>query len=112
MVRIARERGEQNIGVSSRPFVLCGLPIKRPKRGTLVYTRRNGRYRLGITAHPTWGLPFGQDRLIPIWVATLASVNKRRVIQFDSGAEILDLFSLPKDGPHYRRLIQGFQRIF
>jgi hypothetical protein len=57
-------------------------------------------------------VPFGQDRLIPIWVATLALQQKNRTIRFDSAAQMLDFFRLPKDGPHYRRLVAGFQRIF
>ena len=56
-------------------------------------------------------VPFGQDRLIPIWVATLALQQKDRTIQFASAAQMLDFFHLPKDAPHYRRLIGGFQRI-
>lgn len=65
-----------------------------------------------MLGHPDHGLPFGQDRLIPIWVATLAVRQKNRTISFRSAAEILEEFDLPKDGPHYRRLVQGFQRIF
>ena len=34
------------------------------------------------------------------------------MVLFRSAAEILDEFDLPKDGPHYRRLVEGFQRIF
>ena len=29
-VRMNRENARQNLGFSSRPFVLCGLPVKRP----------------------------------------------------------------------------------
>ena len=57
-------------------------------------------------------VPFGQDRLIPIWVATLSVQQKSRAIHFSSAAEILDFFDLPKDGPHYRRMVEGFQRVF
>ena len=57
-------------------------------------------------------VPYGQDRLIPIWVATLALQQKNRTIHFDSAAQMLDFFRLPKDGPHYQRLVGGFQRIF
>jgi hypothetical protein len=67
---------------------------------------------LHVTAHPDFGLPFGQDRLIPIWVATLALQQKNRTIHFESAAQMLEFFRLPKDGPHYRRLVAGFQRIF
>jgi hypothetical protein len=38
--------------------------------------------------------------------------QKTREISFSSGAEILSEFGLPPDGPHYRRLIAGFRRIF
>jgi Plasmid encoded RepA protein len=57
-------------------------------------------------------LPFGQDRPIPIWVATLALRQKSRALRFDSAAQMLDFFHLPKDGPHYRRLVDGFKRLF
>jgi hypothetical protein len=57
-------------------------------------------------------VPFGQDRLIPIWIATLALWKKTREVYFDSAAQMLDFFHLPKDGPHYRRLLEGFTRLF
>ena len=97
---------------TSRPFLLCGLPLKRPPGGTLLHKRRNGAFILQVCGHPKYGLPFGQDRLIPLWVATKAVRQKSREIAFSSGAEILNEFALPPDGPHYRRLIAGFKRIF
>jgi len=57
-------------------------------------------------------VPFGQDRLLPIWVATLALRQKSRELHFDSAAQMLDFFHLPKDGPHYRRFVEGFKRLF
>src|SRR6266567_7847006 len=57
-------------------------------------------------------VPFGQDRLIPIWVATLALRQKSRDVHFNTAARMLDFFRLPKDGPHYRRMGEGFKRIF
>jgi len=40
-VRAKREAETQNLGFSSRPFVLCGLPVKRPAAGCLLHQRRN-----------------------------------------------------------------------
>src|SRR5215467_10016282 len=57
-------------------------------------------------------VPFGQDRLIPIWVATLALRQKTRTVHFKSAAQMLEFFRFPKDGRYYRRMVQGFQRIF
>jgi hypothetical protein len=112
LVRSERDGNRTALAFHSRPFVLCGLPIRRPPADTLKYTRRNGRFKLDIVAHPDFGLPFGQDRLIPIWVATRAVRQKSRTIVFHSAAEILEDFDLPVDGPHYRRLLQGFKRVF
>ena len=112
LVRELRDEQRQDLAFHSRPFVLCGLPIRRPEPGTLKYTRRNGRFVLEIVGHPDFGLPFGQDRLIPLWVATLAVRQKSKTILFRSAAEILEEFDLPRDGPHYRRLVDGFKRIF
>jgi hypothetical protein len=33
LVRLRREEGKQNVGFSSRPFVLCGLPVRKPRAG-------------------------------------------------------------------------------
>jgi hypothetical protein len=112
LIRTTSDQSRPELAFGARPFVLCGLPIRRPRDGTLKHIRQNGKFRLEILGHPDYGLPFGQDRLIPIWVATLAVRQKSRMVLFRSAAEILEEFDLPKDGPHYRRLVDGFKRIF
>ena len=112
LTRSLREGGRQELAFHSRPFVLCGLPVRRPSADTLRYTRRNGRFVLEIIAHPDYGLPFGQDRIIPLWFATLAVRQMSKTTQFQSAAEILEEFDLPRDGPHYKRLEDGFKRVF
>ncbi len=110
--RDERDRREQQLVYSSRPFVLCSLPVRRPKPGMLLHKRQNGKFVLSVVGHPDYGLPFGQDRLIPIWVSTLALRQDNRLIQFNSAAEILETFELPKDGRYYLRLVNGFKRVF
>jgi hypothetical protein len=34
------------------------------------------------------------------------------MVLFGSAAQILEEFDLPRDGPHYRRLVDGFKRLF
>jgi hypothetical protein len=111
-VRLRRESACQNLGFSSRPFVLCGLPVKRPAAGTLVHERRNGHFVLLVTGHPNYGLPWGQDRLVPLFLATLATRQQTRRITFPSAAEMLDTFGMQQGGSQYRRLVGAFQRIF
>jgi hypothetical protein len=112
LVRIKREGVNQNVGFASRPFVLCGLPIKRPAKGVLMHERRNGQFLLQVTGHPTYGVPWGQDRLVPIFLATLAMRQKTQTITFRSAAEMLDTFGMQQGGSQYRRLIAAFQRVF
>lgn len=69
-IREKRDSGTQELSFGARPFILCGLPIRRLPAGTLTYTRRNGRFFLEIVGHPEYGVPFGQDRLVLLWLAT------------------------------------------
>ncbi len=112
LVREQRQNHKQELAYQARPFVLCGIPLRRPPSHQLTHRRHSGKFFLEIVGHSKFGLPYGQDRLIPIWIATLALQQKSRVIGFENAAQILDFFRLPRDGPHYRRLIEGFQRLF
>jgi hypothetical protein len=111
-VRLQRQEASQNLGFASRPFVLCGLPVKKPKPGQLLHERRNGQFLLQVTGHPSYGLPLGQDRLVPIFLATLAIKQQSRVIRFRSAAQMLETFGMQQGGTQYRRLVGAFQRIF
>ncbi len=112
LVREQRENGKQELAYNARPLVLCGIPLRRPRKEQLAYRSRNGNFSLNITGHPRLGLPFGQDRLIPIWVATLAVQQKNRTVRFDNPSQFLDFFELPKNGYHFKRVVQGSERIF
>lgn len=57
-------------------------------------------------------MPFGQDRLIPLWIATQAVRQQTRTVEFESASQILDEWGLAQNGCHYRRLADGFRRIF
>ena len=92
LVRQQRAENRQDLIYSARPFVLCGMPLKRPPVGTLVHRRRNGRFFLQIHGHAEYGLPFGQDRLVAIWAATQAVRQRSRIVEFQSGAQILVSF--------------------
>ncbi|HEX5483771.1 MAG TPA: replication protein RepA [Terriglobia bacterium] len=111
LIREQRARGRPELAFNVRPFVLCGLPLRRPPSTQLVHRRRNGRFFLHVVAHPDFGLPYGQDRLIPIWIATLAVKQKSRTVRFTNAIEMLNFFHFAKDGRYYGRLIGGFKRI-
>ena len=112
LVRLKRQQRDQSLCCSARPFVLCGLPVRRLPKDQLLYQRRNGQFVLQVTGHPEFGVPFGQDRLVPIFLATLAVRQKSPTIRFHSAAEMLESFGMHKGGKEYRRLVAAFERIF
>jgi hypothetical protein len=83
-----------------------------PPPDQLLYERRNGRFVLQITGHPEFGIPFGQDRLVPIFLATLAVQQKSQIVRFRTAAEMLESFGMHTGGKEYRRLVAAFERVF
>jgi hypothetical protein len=111
-IREHRRDHSQEIGYASRPFLLCNLPIRRLPETMLTWERRNGYFFLRIEASPKYGLPFGSDRLIPILVATLAVLQQSREVHLGSAADICRLVGMDTGGYSYRRIMEGFQRVF
>jgi hypothetical protein len=112
LVRQNREPATQTLFFNSRPFVLRGLPVRRLPKDQLLYERRNGRVVLQVTGHPEFGVPFGQDRLVPIFLATLAVQQKSQTIRFRTAAEMLETFGMQTGGKEYRRLVCAFETVF
>jgi hypothetical protein len=88
------------------------LPVRKLREGELMYERRNGQFVLQVTGHPNFGVPFGQDRIVPIFLATLAVRQKSQTIRFKTASEMLEIFGMHKGGKEYRRLVAAFERIF
>ena len=57
LVREQRDERRQELAFHARPFVLCGLPLRRLPSDKLLYTRRNGKFFLQVLGHPQFGLP-------------------------------------------------------
>lgn len=85
---------------------------QRPPHGCLLHERRNGKFALQVTGHPEFGLPWDQDRLVPIFLATPAIRQQSQPVSFASAAEMLDTFGMQQGGAQYRRLIESFRRVF
>jgi len=96
-ITLIRENRNQNICFASRPFVLCGLPVRRLPKEKLIYERRNGRFTLQVTGHPDFGVPFGQDRIVPIFLATMAVRQQSPILRFKSAAQMLETFGMQKE---------------
>jgi Plasmid encoded RepA protein len=111
LIRLNRDGVNPNLGFASRPFVLCGLPIKRPAKGTLMHGRRNGQFVLQVIGHPNYGVPSGRHRLVPMFLVTLATRQQNRRSRSAALPKCWRC-GMQQGGSQYRRLIAVFQRVF
>jgi Plasmid encoded RepA protein len=109
----SRHLQKLSLGFCAREFVLCGLPYKPTKAKEFV--RQNGNLRLKVWGDPTLGIPFGQDRLIPIWLASAfqaAGQPAHNRIYFRSASDLLRAFEIPINGRERQLLRERLQRVF
>ncbi|MBV9589350.1 MAG: replication initiator protein A [Hyphomicrobiales bacterium] len=111
LVREKRERETQTLGVFIAP--VCPLWAAGQAAESRLSAPRTPQWAVSAASHwasDVWST-VGQDRLVPLSLATLDAQQQRQAITF-RGAEMLDTFGLPQGGSQYRRLIAGFQRVF
>jgi hypothetical protein len=108
--RERRAASTQELAYNARPFTVTNLPV-RPKTGAQVWERRNGSHYLRIEAADGQLLPYGQDRLVLLILATAACQQKCRIIRLGSASDILRLFGKSDAGVNYERLAASFHRI-
>lgn len=108
----SRQLKELSLGYCAREFVLCGLPYKPIKEKEFV--RQNGDFRLKVLGGEL-GVPYGQDRLIPIWLASAFQASGKPAhnrIYFRSASDILRAFDLPINGREMQLLRERLERVF
>jgi hypothetical protein len=94
-----------------RDFILFSIPHNCPPGGT--YVRRNGDLVFKLIGDEKVGLPHGQDRLLPIFVATaFAAVGmpESNIFCFRSVRDVLHFFGYPMSGVHSLRIRDWFRR--
>lgn len=95
----ARQDRHQALAYSPRDLVMFALPHKATHLP--VYERINGSMRFLLSARDGHQIPFGQDRLLPIWLATAFQAAGQPVdnrIRFRAGADILTAFRQHPEG--------------
>jgi hypothetical protein len=46
LVREQRDEGKQQLAYNARPFILCGISLRRPPQDQLCHSRRSGKFFL------------------------------------------------------------------
>jgi Plasmid encoded RepA protein len=100
-----------DIGYAFRPLLMCCLPSRRPDTVLREWVRASQTLQVRITAPPGCSLPYGQDRLVPLLLATAAVHQNSRTVRLGSAYAILRLFGMKANGRDYHRLASRFRRI-
>ena len=99
------------LGYYLRPFMLSCLPLRRPSLSKEEWVRSDAQAEFRVVPDARYGMPYGQDRLVLLLLATHAMEQNRRRIALGSAYEILRWFGLPPDGRNYGRLAERFNRV-
>lgn len=105
-----RNDAKQDVAYTSRVFALTNLPNRRID--DKIYERRNGRYFLRLATEIDTDLPYGQDRLLVLLLATEAKRQKSRQLNLGTARDILSKLNKSDDGYYYKWLAEGLNRLF
>ncbi len=95
---------------SFRPFILCPPPIRKLPDGQLRWVAGTANLRVRMSTE-SGDLPYGQDRLLFILIATEAIRNDSPTIEIGRRSSVLNAFGQGLDGRTYRRLDERIVRV-
>ena len=110
---VSASEADPDMGFMARLLALCSLPRTNPGN-RLRYVRRNGPYKLGMTAGIDSKLPFGNfPRLILAWVCTEAvRTGRREIVLGKSLSDFMRSLGLEPVGGVRTRLRNQMRRLF
>lgn len=111
--KVAQQDWEELL-VTVRALVLCGLPYRQTERRQIIKTARLGNGQeltvifTAVGKHP---LPFGKDRAILSLITTIASRMGQPRVTFQSAMELLQKLDLGTTGRDYSYLRAAIDRL-
>jgi len=110
------EKLKNDVNYQSRPFVTCPLPLRPPSKTDInkPWEKKVGNEKLKITTADTdFGIPYGQDNLIILYLIKKAlEQNNNGIIEFKSLNDFLKIFGFSRDKKTYKKIKKGFNRIY
>lgn len=123
-IQADRQLQTQELGWLFRPLALCPFPAKPLKKKIIVqgkevdagmetiWQRKSGKLTISITSDPRYGIPYGQDILIVLYLAIEARKQKSRKIVVNFYRDFMNLFEMKaEDGRKYKLVQQSLGRI-
>jgi len=118
----------QEIGYLFRPLALCPFPARQPKKITVIrevmgvkikekkyetkWERKNGKIKVKIIGDEDFGIPYGQDVLIVLYLAKEAVRQQSRYLKINFYRDFCRTFEIDaNDGRKYRLVQNSLNRI-
>ena len=112
---VGASEADADMGFMARLMMLCSLPRTNPGDQREYIKRRNGPFKLGITAGIDYKLPYGNlPRLLLAWVCTEAvRTQSRDLVLGDSLSEFMRKLGIySTSGGEHTRLRNQMKRLF
>lgn len=112
--RKVQEQDWEELLITARALVLCGLPYRKTAKRQIVKTARLGNGKeltvifTAVGKHP---LPFGKDRSILALITTIAGRSGSPKVTFQSAMEFLQKLDLGTSGRDYSYLRGAIDRL-
>ncbi|MCP4148064.1 MAG: hypothetical protein GY757_09980 [bacterium] len=121
-----RALGVQELGWLFRPLAICPFPAQSPGTRKIInevqdtidkeyrnlWTRKSGDIEVEILSHPKYGVPYGQDTLIILFLAIEAKRQNSRTIKVNFFKDFMKLFQIDsKSGSKYIAVRDSLRRI-
>ena len=114
----------QDLGWLFRPLALCPFPSRAlPKRELkvkgkiieeqgILWESKAGKFKVEILGHPKFGVPYGQDTLIVLFLAIEARKQGKRKIEVDFYRDFCRMFEIDSNsGSRYNNVVNSLNRI-
>jgi len=117
----------QELGWLFRPLALCPFPAQNISKIRTVkdivtderfeikeqiWKRKSVNIEVEILGHPDYGVPFGQDILVILYLVIEARKQKKRKIEVNFYRDFCRMFGFnPNDGRKYKLIVESLNRI-
>lgn len=117
-IQTDRQIKEQELGWLFRPLALCPFPAKPLKSRVVVngkevtlnetiWQRKASKLTISITADPRYGIPYGQDILIVLYLAIEARRQGSRKIVVNFYRDLMEMFGINANSGYKYKAVQA-----
>lgn len=118
-IQADRQMQTQELGWLFRPLALCPFPAKPLKKRIMfqgkeieaglesIWQRKAGSLTISITADPRYGVPYGQDILIVLYLAIEARRQGSRKIVVNFYRDLMEMFGINANSGYKYKAVQA-----